>query len=145
MTTFNPRPVTRTTTGAPVEQVPEWWFERGGSQPEYWIWRAITRTGRLEEAGDFIYQAKQFGGRMQKGGYVVDFIITEPRVGINVQSIYYHNRTVDQRGQDAIGRALLEADGLRLEFISEEEAVNRPDAAVQEAITGTRGRGPLGT
>ena len=44
---------TRTITGAPVEEVPEWWLQRGGSQPEYWVYRAIIRTGRLEEAGDF--------------------------------------------------------------------------------------------
>jgi len=48
---------TRTITGAPVEEVPEWWLERGGSQPEYWVYRAIIRTGRLEEAGDFSFQS----------------------------------------------------------------------------------------
>ena len=146
MTTFNAnRPaVTRTVTGQPVEQVPEWWLARGGSQPEYWIYRAIIRTGRLEEAGDFVYQAKRFGGRIQRGGAVVDFEIFVPHVGINVQSKYFHNRTSEQRGHDAIQRALLEGSGLRLEFIDEEEAINSPDKAVREAIAGTRGRGPLG-
>ena len=88
---------TRTVTGKPVEQVPEWWFARGGSQPEYWVYRAIVRTGRLEENGDFIYQSKFFGGRLTRGGAVVDFIIKSPRVGINVQSKYFHNRTTDRR------------------------------------------------
>tara|TARA_S200002703_G_scaffold32014_3_gene27978 strand:+ start:526 stop:972 length:447 start_codon:yes stop_codon:yes gene_type:complete len=135
---------TRTVTGQPVEQVPEWWLAMGGSQPEYWVYRAIVRTGRLMEAGDFSYQAKKFGGRMERGGAVVDFIIRSPYMGINVQSLYFHNRTSGQRAHDALLRASLEADGLRVEFISEEEAINRPDAAVREALAGTRGRGPLG-
>ena len=139
-----PAQTTRTVTGQPVEEVPEWWLARGGSRPEYWIYRAIVRTGRLEEAGDFTYQAKKFGGRMQRGGAVVDFFIKRPRVGFNVQSLYFHNRTSGQRAHDAIQRAALEADGLRLEFISEEEAINRPDAAVRESLAGTRGKGPLG-
>ena len=135
---------TRTITGQPAEEVPLWWLERGGSQPEYWVYRAIVRTGRLEEAGDFTYQLKQFGGRMTRGGAVVDFVIRSPYVGINVQSKYFHNRTTNQRAHDALQRAALEADGLRLEYIQEEEAINNPDNAVREALAGTRGKGPLG-
>jgi len=135
---------TRTVTGKPVEQVPGWWVARGGSQPEYGVWRAIVRTGGVEENGDFIYQSKFFGGRLTRGGAVVDFIIKSPRVGINVQSKYFHNRTTDQRAHDALQRASLEASGLRVEFIQEEEAINSPDEAVREALAGTRGKGPIG-
>tara|TARA_R100001594_G_scaffold132003_1_gene171998 strand:+ start:2902 stop:3348 length:447 start_codon:yes stop_codon:yes gene_type:complete len=135
---------TRTITGTPVEEVPEWWLQRGGSQPEYWVYRAIIRTGRLEEAGDFSYQSKQFGGRYTRGGSVVDFLIRSPYMGINVQSVYYHNRTTSQRAHDALMRAALEADGLRVEFIQEEEAINNPDEAVREALAGIRGKGPQG-
>ena len=81
---------------------------------------------------------------MQRGGAVVDFIIRSPYVGINVQSKYYHNRTTDQRGHDALQRAALEANGLRVEYIQEEEAINNPDEAVREALAGTRGKGPQG-
>jgi len=41
-------------------------------------------------------------------------------------------------------RAALEADGLRVEFIQEEEAINNPDEAVREALAGIRGKGPQG-
>ncbi len=145
MTSFSPERLatTRTITGRPVEEVPGWWLERGGSQPEYWIYRAIIRTGRLETV-DFIYQEKRFGGRIQRGGAVVDFLIFNPHVGINVQSKYFHNRTTDQRGHDRMLRAALEVNGLRIEFIDEEEAINSPDEAVREALAGTRGRGPIG-
>ena len=148
MTTFNAdRPaVTRTVTGQPVEEVPEWWLARGGSRPEYWIWRALYRFGLSEEAGDFTYQAKKFGGRLERGGAIVDFEIFNPEhLGINVQSEYFHNRTTNQRAHDALQRAELEASGLRLEFIQEEEAINSPDRAVREAIAGTRGKGPIGS
>ena len=136
---------TRTVTGQPVEEVPEWWLARGGSQPEYWVYRALVRTGRLEENGDFIYQSKFLGGRLTRGGSVVDFLIKSPRVGINVQSKYFHSRTSQQRAHDALQRASLEANGLRVEFIQEEEAINSPDEAVREALAGTRAKDPLGT
>ena len=148
VTSFTPRPIqtTRTTTGRPVEQVPEHWLARGGSRPEYWIYRALYRAGFKEGfgPGHFIYQAKRFGGRLTRGGAVVDFEVFFPHVGINVQSKYFHNRTTRQRAHDRLQRAALEARGLRLEFISEEEAINRPDEAVREALAGTRGKGPLG-
>lgn len=136
--------VTRTVTGQPVEQVPEWWTELGGSKPEYWVYRAIVRTGRTMEAGDFSYQITKFGGTGQRGTFIVDFIIKSPYVGIEVQSGYFHALNAADRAQDVMKRAALEGDGLRVEFISEEEAINRPDAAVREALAGTRGRGPLG-
>ncbi len=139
-----PAQTTRTVTGQPVEAVPEWWLELGGSRPEYWIYRAITRTGRLMEAGDFSYQVTKFGGLGIRGSFDVDFIVKSPYVGIEVQSLYFHNLKSKDRAHDALRRATLEADGLRVEFISEEEAINRPDAAVREALAGTRGKGPLG-
>ena len=148
MTTFDAkRPAeTRTVTGQPVERVPESWLERGGSQPEYWIYRALYRAGYKEGPGflGFRYQSKKFGGRLQRGGAIVDFEIFNPHVGINVQSNYFHSRTTNQRAHDRIQRAELERNGFRLEFIDETEAVNRPDAAVREALAGTRGRGPIG-
>ncbi len=143
---FRRKPVqnTRTVTGRPVEEVPEWWLALGGSKPEYWIYRAIVDTGRKMEAGDFSYQINKFGGLGERGTFIVDFIIKSPHIGIEVQSKFWHNLKSDDRAQDVIKRGLLEKDGLRVEFISEEEAINRPDAAVREALAGTRGKGPLG-
>lgn len=119
--------------------VPDSW---PGSDPEYYVYRAILRTGRTEGV-DFQYQKNTFGGRTQRGGIIPDFAIFVPRVGINVQGARFHTPPFGSVAFDRMQRVQLEKAGLRMEFISETEAQLRPDAAVREAIAGTRGRGPL--
>ena len=122
-----------------LPQVPESWR---GSDPEYFVYRAILRTGRTEGV-DFQYQKNTFGGRTQRGGIIPDFAIFVPRVGINVQGARFHTPPFGSVALDRMQRVQLEKAGLRMEFISETEAQLRPDAAVRDAIAGTRGRGPL--
>lgn len=119
--------------------VPDWW---PGSDPEYYVYRAILRTGRAEGL-DFQYQKNVFGGRTQRGGIIPDFLIYIPRVGINVQGARFHTPPFGSVALDRMQRVQLEKSGLRMEFISEKEAQLRADDAVREAIAGTRGRGPL--
>ena len=131
---------TRDIAGRPLKPVPDDW---PGSEPEYRINQALLRTGR--KAGiDFIYQNKFFGGRISRGGVIIDFVVQSPRVGINVQSEFFHLRTSKQRAADRIAREATELSGLRLEFIDENDARDRPDEALAEALAGTRARGPLG-
>ena len=122
-----------------LPQVPESW---PGSDPEYFVYRAILRTGRTEGV-DFQYQKNAFGGRTQRGGIIPDFAIFVPRVGINVQGARFHTPPFGSVALDRMQRVQLEKAGLRMEFISETEAQLRPDAVVRDAIAGTRGRGPL--
>jgi len=138
-----PREPYRDVLGRQVPLAPEWWQQIGGSEPEYYIYRALLRRG-LREPDDFVYQSKQGGGRIQRGGAIVDFLLVSPRMGINVQSLYYHARTTEQRSHDAIVRAMLEGAGIRVEYISEEQAINAPDEAVENAIAGIGGKGPIG-
>ena len=119
--------------------VPDSW---PGSDPEYYVYRAILRTGR-KEGVDFQYQTNTFGGRTQRGGIIPDFVIFTPRVGINVQGARFHTPPFGSLALDRMQRIQLEKSGLRMEFISEREAQLRADAAVRDAIAGTRGRGPL--
>ena len=125
----------RNTLGQLLPIVPDSWL---GSKPEYYIYRAILRRG-LREGIDFQYQRNVFGGRTNRGGVIADFFIFVPRVGINVQGRFFHEKRIRA---DQMQRSALEVSGIRMEFISEEEAAIRPDAAVTEAILGTRGRGP---
>tara|TARA_Y100000310_G_scaffold3792_1_gene4668 strand:+ start:12943 stop:13353 length:411 start_codon:yes stop_codon:yes gene_type:complete len=114
-----------------------------GSEPEFFIFRALQRRGMVEGI-HFAFQSAFFGGRQTRGGAIVDFFVRSPRVGINVQSEFFHQRTSAQRANDALQRIAIESSGLRVEFISEDDARNRPDEAVAEALAGTRGRGPIG-
>ncbi len=135
--------VTQTNSQGQVLTVPTWWTkQRGGSAIEYFVWQAILKTGRKEFV-DFVYQSRLFGGKIS-GGAVVDFLIFSPRVGINSQSKYYHGTTAAQRAFDALQRISIEKSGLRLSYISEEDALNRPDGAVRDAIAGVNQSGPLG-
>lgn len=135
--------VTATNEQGRVLSVPAWWTkQRGGSAIEYFVWKAILKTNRKEFI-DFVYQSRLFGGKVS-GGAVVDFLIFSPRVGINIQSTYYHGTTAAQRAHDKLQRISIESSGLRLSYISEDDALNRPDGAVRDAIAGVNQRGPLG-
>ena len=130
-------------SGQRLPTVPQWWsLERGGSDIEYYVWQAILRTGRVEGV-DFMFQHRLFGGKVS-GGAVADFLIYAPRVGINIQSLYYHATTAAQRAHDRMSGENIERSGLRLAYITEEDAINRPDGAVRDAIAGLNQRGPLG-
>ncbi len=137
------RPQQTDVAGRPLPAIPQAWIERGGSDLEYFIWLALNRIG-LREGVDFVYQAKRFGGRNSSGGTIVDFEVFNPHVGINVQSDFFHLRTTRQRSVDQMLRQQLELSGMRVEFIGEDDARNRPVEAVRDALAGTRARGPIG-
>ena len=133
---------TRDDAGRLLPQVPEGF---SGSEPEFFIFRALQRRGMVEGV-HFTFQSSQFGGRQVAGGVIIDFFIHLPvRLAIAVQSTFYHGRTTTQRARDATRRIEIEGRlSLRVEFIDEDDARNRPDEAVAEALAGTRGRGPIG-
>jgi hypothetical protein len=133
----------RDVTGRRLALPPESWLLRGGSQPEYYIYRALQDRG-LVEGIDFTYQSPQAGGRMTLGGAIVDFLVVFPPIGINVQSLYYHATTAEQRAHDITVRATLEGQGIQVFFISEDEAINNPSGAVADAIAGRGSTDPIG-
>jgi hypothetical protein len=127
----------------PLDPVPLWWtVERGGTIPEYYVYRACERIVGPEYVG-FEFEGGFFGGRLVRGGIIPDILIYSPRVGINVQGARFHLPPVGSPANDRLQRAQMEMIGVRMEFIGEAEAINRPDQSVREAIAGTRGRGPL--
>ena len=125
----------RTRSGRTLEPVPQWCTLAGGSQPEYYVYKALLRTGRRLDI-DFTYQSKQFGGRVSRGGSIADFIIVSPPMGINVQSRYYHARTTNQRAHDRLQREQYEANGIKIAYIDEDEAFENADYYVRRALSG---------
>lgn len=114
-----------------VPEPPEWW---PGSRPEYYVYWALLSLGKRIDV-DFTYQSPQMGGRLAKGGAVIDFLfINPPNLGINVSSRYYHYRTTPQRMRGQMQRAQLEGYGIRLIFIDEEDALSDPRWYVREAL-----------
>lgn len=102
-----------------------------GSKPEWLIFWALQKLKI-----DFEYQTPRLGGRLSKGGVVIDFLIPSLSLAINVQSIYYHYRTNVQRTNDALQRVQLEGLGIIVIYIQEANALANPIFYVQEAIRG---------
>ena len=97
---------------------PDW----PGSLPEYLVNEALIRLGKEPDL-DFFYQSPFAGGRMQRGGLVIDFIfVNPPDLAINVQGEYYHYEMgADIRARDLIARSMLAGDGITLIFLDESD------------------------
>ena len=112
---------------------PEWWI---GSRPEWAVYWALISLGKKPDI-DFSYQSAQLGGRLSKGGAVIDFLMYDPpNLAINVQSTFYHYRTFAQQTKGQLQRVQLEGYGLTVIYIDEQDALSNPRYFVQEALMG---------
>jgi len=119
-------------TTAPQIQVPSNWE---GSIPEYVAYQTFVRLGK-EPGQDFTYQSPLLGGRMDKGGFVIDFLFTDPPdLAVNVQGVYYHYEFgVEARARDIMARASLAGQNLTLIFIDDEDLLKDPMYYCREAL-----------
>ena len=106
-----------------------------GSEPEWRCYASLIELGKIPEE-DFIYQSSMMGGRMDKGGSVIDFLFRNPPdLGINVQGNYYHyGMGVDTATRDILGRIQLASQGIILIFIDEDHLEDNPIYYVREAL-----------
>ena len=76
------------------------------------------------------------GGRLDKGGLIIDFIFNDPPdLAINVQGEYYHygkGKFVMQN--DIMIRQILAGQGIDLIFIDENDILKDVDYYVREAL-----------
>ena len=118
-----------------LQQVQEVPADFGGSLPEYIVYRTLQRLG-LDPGKDFIFQSSFQGGRLTKGGQIIDFLfINPPNLAINVQGTYYHQEqgpTVIAR--DRMARAQLAGGGITLIFIDESDILEDVDFYVRQAL-----------
>lgn len=115
---------------SPVPAPPPDWI---GSLPEWYVFWALLKLGFK---GRFTYQSSRMGGRLSKGGAVLDFEIEELNLAINVQSTYFHYATTRQRVAGELQRAQLESQGTRVIFIDEIDVLRDPVFYVREALEG---------
>ena len=121
------------TTQAEQLGVPADW---PGSVPEFLVYASlITKQGK-QEGIDFSYQSPLMGGRIDKGGVVIDFLFLDPPdLAINVQGEYYHyglGSTYIQN--DVIVRQQMAGQGINLIFIDESDVLEDVDYYVREAL-----------
>jgi hypothetical protein len=118
----------------PAIPVPEWW---AGSGPEYLCWKALLSLGLRSEV-DFQYQNQMAGGRLDKGGRVIDFMIfNPPNIAINVQGVFYHyEKGSAVRQSDILTREYLATMGIKLIFVDEDDLIDDAKAIVADALAG---------
>ena len=124
--------------GYKLPQIPAGWL---GSDLEWYVYQALMSLG-YEPGVDFQYQYAVGGGRLEKGGAIPDFYLPGLRLGINPQGRYYHSTTSQQRGHDALQRTMLEGQGIRMEYPTEDDVLNNARETVRRCINGTYGKGP---
>ena len=113
-------------------QVPDNWQ---GSGPEYLAYSTFIELGR-EPGQDFTYQSPLMGGRLDKGGFVIDFMFTNPPdLAINVQGVYYHYEFgVEAKARDVMARASLAGQNITLIFIDDDHLLSDPRYYCREAL-----------
>ena len=110
-----------------LQAPPEW----PGTLPEYLVYRELVRL-----QVEFEYQSSQMGGRQERGGSVVDFLITDLNLVLNVQSQYWHYGRPAAVLADRIQREQLEAQGLTVVYLDEEDLLRNARWYVEEALAG---------
>ena len=107
-----------------------------GSVPEFMVFTSLVNTFKKVPGLDFSYQSERMGGRLDKGGLIIDFIFNDPPdLAINVQGEYYHygkGKFVMQN--DIMIRQILAGQGLDLIFIDENDILKDVDYYVREAL-----------
>ena len=113
-------------------QVPNNW---PGSIPEYVAYSTFIKLGR-EPGQDFTSQSPLMGGRLDKGGFVLDFMFSDPPdLAVNVQGVYYHYEFgVEAKARDVMARASLAGQNITLIFIDDDHLLSDPLYYCREAL-----------
>ena len=118
-----------------TQQQPELPSNWEGSLPEYIAYVELERAGKVPGV-DFTYQSPLLGGRMDKGGFVLDFIFNEPPdLAVNVQGVYYHYEFgIEDKARDVMARAALAGQNMTLVFIDDDDLMRDPEYYCREAL-----------
>jgi hypothetical protein len=104
--------------------------------PELAVYEQLIKEG-LEPELDFIFQSAIFGGRVQRGGLVLDFLFSNPPgLAISVVGRYFHYVLggIDQRARDLSSREQLLGQGITLIFIEDDDIERDVGFYVREAL-----------
>ena len=106
-----------------------------GSRPEWMFYASLIDLG-YQPGADFIYQSPLMGGRLDKGGWVIDFVFNNPPgLAVNVQGIYYHYELgADNKARDIFAREALASQGVTLIFVDEDDLEQDPRGVTEAAL-----------
>lgn len=120
------------TTGQGLPQPPSSWE---GSTPEWAFYASLAQLG-YHDGVDFTYQSEQMGGRLDKGGAILDFLFTNPpNLAVNVQGVYYHYEFgADTKARDIMAREAMAGQGITLIFVDEDDLEQDPLGVTRNAL-----------
>lgn len=128
-----PLPEFRTAPDVPA------WFSAAyptATDLEWITWWGLLQNG-LQPERDFQYQVPLSGGRTERGGFIVDFLVPVYQVAINPYNVYHH---IERRlpDYDRAQRLFFEQSnpGWRMIFIEEYDLRSNPAFFVREALNG---------
>lgn len=107
-----------------------------GTLPELVVYGILEGMG-YKVGVDFTFQSAKYGGRLDRGGLVIDFLFNNPPgLAINPLGEYFHYQLRGgTRAEDLMERELLESDGITLIFIDEGDLMGpRARWFVEEAL-----------
>ena len=120
------------TTGQGLPQPPSTWE---GSTPEWAFYASLAQLG-YHDGVDFTYQSEQMGGRLDKGGAILDFLFSNPpNLAVNVQGVYYHYEFgADTKARDIMAREAMAGQGITLIFVDEDDLEQDPLGVTRNAL-----------
>ena len=106
-----------------------------GSRPEWMFYSSLIQLGYQPDE-DFVYQSPLLGGRLDKGGWIIDFVFNNPPgLAVNVQGIYYHYELgAETSARDIFAREALAGQGITLIFVDEDDLEQDPVGVAREAL-----------
>lgn len=106
-----------------------------GSVPEYICYVTLIKVGKKPDI-DFTFQNQMAGGRLEKGGRIIDFVFSNPPdLAINIQGTFYHYEKGSAVQQsDILTREFLATMGIKLIFIDEDDIMDEPEPFVRDAL-----------
>ncbi len=116
-----------------LQQVPLGW---PGSLPEWIVFNTLQTRFDKQDGVDFTYQSPLLGGRLEKGGLIIDFMFfNPPDLAINVQGVFFHlEQGAGVIARDRMARAQLAGQGITLIFIDEDDILSDPVRYVEAAL-----------
>ena len=115
-----------------LAEPPEGWE---GSKPEWIFYASLIELG-YQPGNDFSYQSPLMGGRLDKGGIIIDFMFNNPPdLAVKVHGVYYHYELGAQTtARDIFARQSLAGLGITLIFVDEDDLEQDPVGVAREAL-----------
>ena len=107
-----------------------------GSSVEARVFYELRRRG-MRPGVDFLYQFEVFGGRQERGGFVVDFrILNPPGLMFSVVGAYWHLKNSADVVALRLFRNQMAALNYTVIFLTEEQVIEDVRFYVGEALAG---------